>query len=189
MASSSTAQAARRVMMLVGGLAAASLVPAPAAAQHAVDVRPASLSRVRAGDASAAALLRGGLSRSATFRAIVATIERSDLIVYVGTGSIRLPGQLQLLAATPGCRHLRVTIRRPGLDTEMVAWLAHELWHAVEVAQAPEVTDQASLLAFYKRIGYGGSWDGTVESVKAQDIWTTVLREARAAGRSASAAR
>ena len=46
-----------------------------------------------------------------------------------------------------------------------------------------EVRDQASLLRFYKQIGYTSSSDTAVESVKAQQVWTTVLYEARAAGR------
>ena len=122
------------------------------------------------------------MARSATFRAIVETIEHSDLIVYVETRAIRLPGQLQLVAATPGCRHIRISVRAPGLDTEQVAWLGHELWHAVELAGAPEVRDQTSLLRFYQHMGRR-EVETTAESPKAQHIWTTVLYEARAAGR------
>jgi hypothetical protein len=140
-------------------------------------------SRLRAADPAAAALLRGGMARSATFRAIVETLEGSDLIVYVETRPIRLPGQLQLLAPTPGCRHVRISMRTPGVDTELVAWLGHELWHAVELAGAPQVRDQAGLVDLYRRIG-GVDSSGTVaESAKAQDVWTKVLYEARAAGR------
>ena len=159
-------------------LAVAILVPVPGTGQG---VAP---SRLRAADATAAALLQEGLERSATFRAIVETIEGSDLIVYVETRPIRLPGQLQLLAATPGCRHVRISVRTPGLDTELVAWLGHELWHAVELAGAPEVRDQAGLLRLYQRIGM--AWDsGTMaETAKAQEVWTTVLYEARATCRS-----
>jgi hypothetical protein len=188
MASTSTGHANWKSPVVLAVFVAAALVPAQIMAQPAAPgAAPASAtfspSHVRAGDATAAALLRGGLARSATFRAIVESIEHSDLIVYVETRAIRLPGQLQLAAATPGCRHIRISVRVPGLDTEMVAWLGHELWHAVELAGAREVRDQASLLRFYKQIGYGGSSDTTVESVKAQEVWTTVLYEARAAGR------
>ena len=51
------------------------------------------------------------------------------------------------------------------------------------LAGAPEVRDQASLLRFYKQIGYTSSSDTTAETVKAQEVWTTVRYEARAAGR------
>jgi hypothetical protein len=188
MVSTSTASANWKSPVVWAVFVAATFVPAQAMSQLAAPVAgPASAtpspSRVRAGNASAAALLRGGMARSATFRAIVETIEHSDLIVYVETRAIRLPGQLQLVAATPGCRHIRISVRAPGLDTEMVAWLGHELWHAVELAGAPDVRDQTSLLRFYNQMGNGGSLETTAESVKAQDVWATVLHEARAAGR------
>lgn len=173
---------------------AASFIPAAAVGQETGQtVGPSSSpsltgvaaapSRVRTADETAAALLRGGVARSATFRAIVEALEQSDLIVYVETRAIRLPGQLQLLAATPGCRHVRVSVRTPGLDTELVAWLGHELWHAVELAGAPDVRDQAGVLRLYRRIGITGASGETAETAKAQDVWTTVLYEARAAGR------
>jgi hypothetical protein len=92
-------------------------------------------------------------------------------------------GRLQLLSATPGCRHVRVCVRRPGLDTEQIAWLGHELWHAVELAGAPEVRDQPAVLRFYRRIGTTGTSGTTAETAKAQEVWTKVLYEARATGR------
>ena len=133
--------------------------------------------------ALAAALLRAGVARSATFRAIVETLEGSDLIIYIEARPIRLPGQFQFLAASPGCRHVRVSVRTPGLDTEQVAWLGHELWHAVELAEAPDVRNQAGLLRLYQRIGMAGASGTTAEPTKAQEVWTTVLYEARATGR------
>ena len=145
--------------------------------------RPNLSSRLRAADPTAAALLRGGLARSATFRAIVEAIESSDLIVYIEARPARLPGQLQLLSSTPGCRHVRISVRVPGVDTELIAWLGHELWHAVELAGAPDVRDQASLLGLYRRIGEVQLSGETAESAKAQEAWTKVLYEARATGR------
>jgi len=150
------------------------------AGQAALPVEPkTTVAHLRAGDVKAAALLAAGAARSETFRGLVDAIEHSDLIVYVETRPLRLPGQLQLLAATPVCRHLRVSVRIPGLDTDLIAWLAHELRHAVELAGAPEVTDQASLRRFYQRIGAGGRHDDKVESSAAQETWTKVLCEIR----------
>jgi hypothetical protein len=172
-------------------LAAAAPVPAlplgldldQAAAPAPTIGTAAAPSRLRAADATAAALLRAGMARSATFRAIVETLEGSDLIIYIEARPIRLPGQLQFLAASPGCRHVRVSVRTPGLDTELVAWLGHELWHAVELAEAPDVRNQAGLLRLYQRIGMAGASGTTAETAKAQEVWTTVLYEARARGR------
>jgi len=64
-----------------------------------------------------------------------------------------------------------------------VAWLGHELWHAAELGGAPDVRDQASLLRLYQRIGMAGASGTTAETAKAQEVWTTVLYEARASGR------
>jgi hypothetical protein len=181
MAISTTRHARRRLLAGLVAMAAAVLVPVPALGQ---EPGPAAVpSRIRAGDASAAFLFRSGMARSATFRAIVDAIERSDLIVYIETRPIRLPGQLQLLAASPGCRHVRVSVRTPGLDTELVAWLGHELWHVVELAAAPDVRTQAGLFRLYQRIGTAVASGSTAETAKAQEVWTTVLYEARATGR------
>jgi hypothetical protein len=106
-------------------------------------------------------------------------LEDSGVIVYVETRPLRLPGQLQLVAAAPGCRRLRVSIRTPGLDIDQTAWLAHELWHAVEISGATEVRDQASLLRLYQRIGGGDRHGDSAESWKAQQIGTKVLYELR----------
>ena len=191
MASSTPWRASAKSLAVLVVLARTFLVPAPIVGQQLPHgARPASATdsvsgptRLRAADPTAAALLRGGLARSATFRAIVETLEGSDLIIYIEARPIRLPGQLQLLAATPGCRHVRISVRVPGVDTELIAWLGHELWHAVELAGAPNVRDQASLLGLYRRIGMAGASGTTAETAKAQEVWTTVLYEARATGR------
>ena len=179
------------LLAVLAALATAAPVPALPMGldlDHAAAPAPtigtdAAPSRLRAADTTAAALLRAGMARSATFRAIVETLEGSDLIIYIEARPIRLPGQLQFLAASPGCRHVRVSVRTPGLDTELVAWLGHELWHAVELAEAPDVRNQAGLLRLYQRIGMAGASGTTAETAKAQEVWTTVLYEARATGR------
>ena len=101
--------------------------------------------RLRPADTKAAALLEAGVARSETFRMLVDTLDRSDLVVYVETGVMAIPGQLQFATATPGTRYLRVSIRVPGLENDLLPWLAHELCHATEIAEAREVHDQASL--------------------------------------------
>lgn len=142
---------------------------------------PGAASRLRASDEKAAALLQAGIARSATFRLLVETLDQSDLVVYVETRQLTLPGQLQFMSATPGGRYVRVSVRPMGLDNELVPWLAHELWHAVEIAGAPEVRDGASLLRFYERIGGGFRAGGTMEmeTVRAQETQATVLDELR----------
>jgi hypothetical protein len=54
---------------------------------------------------------------------------------------------------------------------QQIAFLAHELRHAVEVAQAPDVRDVAGLLHLYERIGYslGGGHFETASAVAAEN--------------------
>jgi hypothetical protein len=147
-----------------------------AASQASDDAIPAG---VRGADESARSLLATGLARSRTFRSIVDEIQRSDVIVYVEVRPLALPGRLQLVAASNVCRFLRVSIRKPGLPTDQVAWLAHELWHAVEIARAPEVREARSLRKLYERIGGAERYGDSAESGAAQEVWSRVLAELR----------
>lgn len=147
----------------------------PASSQEA---RAVSGGHVRAGDPRAAALLTLGVTASPTFRLLVETLEHSDLIVHVQTRPMSLPGQLQFAAVASGFRYLRVSVRVPGRDAELVAWLGHELQHAVEVSGAPEVVDQDSLIRHYERIGMRRS-AGAVETLAAQQAWRRILDEVK----------
>ena len=154
---------------LPAGILLAVVVAArPAYPQEAGEV---SGRHVRAGDQTAASILRLGVTASPTFRLLLDTLEHSDLIVYVETRPMRLPAQLQLAAVASGSRYLRVSVRLPGRDADLVAWLGHELQHAVELAGAPEVVDQGSLTRFYERIGSARQATATLETGKAQETW------------------
>jgi hypothetical protein len=158
---------------------AATLLASPVSAQ--ATPAPGTVSRLRAVDKKAAVLLRSGVERSATFRGITEAIESSDLVVYVETRPLILPSQLQFVSATPTCRYLRISVRPMGLDTELIPWLAHELWHAVEIAAEPDVRSQADLVDLYARIGSGfRSGSGVLmETVAAQETQQIVLDELR----------
>jgi hypothetical protein len=91
--------------------------------------------------------------------------------------------RLQLLAAIPECRHLRVSVRVPELDNDLIAWLARELMHAVELATARDVKDQPSLRRIYRRIGRAGRYGEEAESAAAQETWTKGLHEMRGSRR------
>ena len=160
----------------MGALLMAVRLADTASAQGRPAVEPGP-GRVRPADSKAAALLAAGVATSPTFKAIVESLDHSDLIVYVESRPLKLPGQLQLLAATPACRHVRVSIRTPGLDNERIAWLAHELWHGVELSRAPEVRDQAGLRRLYARIGRSDRYGDNAESAAAQEVWKKVLYE------------
>jgi hypothetical protein len=112
--------------------------------------------RLRPQDPRVMTLLELGMLRSPTLRALVDRIEASDVFVYVGmsrTINARLAGCLTFMTKTDRHRYLRAYLN-PDLSQDLlIAALAHELQHAVEVIDEPSVVDEKSLSAFYKRVG------------------------------------
>jgi len=92
---------------------------------------------------------------SPTVRRQLAELETSDLFVYVEvrqdlpTGTARLG----LLGSSGGVRYLKVEIHRRNVGNAAIMWLAHELQHAIEIAAATDVTDEAGFIRLYGRIG------------------------------------
>lgn len=112
-------------------------------------------SRVRPVDPAARALVADGVARSSTLTAILAELDRRDLVVYIET----MPGEpgrgsLQILtrAESTTYAHVRVDPAQP-LDARIAA-LAHQLTHALEIARARPVATDIELAAMYRRVGY-----------------------------------
>lgn len=138
------------------------LLAAGAAAQD-VAIGP----RVRAADNEARELLAMGEQDSPTLRQLLVELENSDLIVLVsveppapfGQATARnFHGSTRLLAAAAGQRYLAIWLDsrwRPGARQRprVVSLLAHELQHALEVAQNPDVVDQGGMMTLFGRIG------------------------------------
>ncbi|HEV3063361.1 MAG TPA: hypothetical protein VGY48_34265 [Vicinamibacterales bacterium] len=136
---------------------AAALVSRTAAPAAAAGASP---SRVRSTDATILELLREGGERSATFRALVDAIDHSSGIVYVEFGYCafgHLHGcMLPFIASTHGNRYLRVTVmpdQRGKNRDQLLAVIGHELRHALEVFEHPDVVDVATMEAMYQTIG------------------------------------
>ncbi len=127
-------------------------------------------------------LLRDGIARSATFRALVNRIEASNVFVYVTLSPIMkasLAGKLTWMTRAGVFRYVRATINTDQNADQMIATLAHELQHAVEVLEDDTVSDQRSLLELYKRIGrpsHSGVSAGW-ETIAAQETGFRVRRE------------
>lgn len=114
---------------------------------------------VRTNDRSVRRLLTRGFTRSPTFARLMARLELSDVIVYVEEMP-RLPGALEgrmmMLPRAHANRYIRIQIALRGSPDDSTAVLGHELQHAVEVAEAPEVSDEPGLARLYQRIGMAG---------------------------------
>jgi hypothetical protein len=122
---------------------------------HASDNQLA-LPHIRSDDRRLRALIDDALAASATVRALVERINASDVVVYVEcetAPNARGPGRLNFVSAAGGYRYVLVRIK-PKRRAAAMAILAHELQHAVEIAEMPAVVDEASLAREYARIGY-----------------------------------
>jgi hypothetical protein len=107
----------------------------------------------------AIALLEEAAERSTIVTSLLEDLEQADVLVYV-TGS--MPGavggptsHMVFLSRDETTRYLLVRIDFLRLTPpERIVSLGHELHHALEVANAPEVTDSGGLAQLYRRIGW-----------------------------------
>jgi hypothetical protein len=101
-------------------------------------------SRLKLMDGTAYELAREGCRGSATFQRLVRRIEELRGIVYV-TSKVKLPETtegvlLHRIQLTPdGSRCLWIVVKRDRLSIFRVGVLGHELQHAVEVLENPDV--------------------------------------------------
>ena len=79
---------------------------------------------------------------------LVLALNKSDVIVYIETGRVlpsTIVGRLLLAAGPEGTRYLRIQVSGHPGSNDMIALIGHELRHALEVAESPDVRDEASL--------------------------------------------
>jgi hypothetical protein len=145
------------------GLALTCLIVSGALTPHAVVSMGAAggpPSRVRSSDPAITALLNEGRERSASFHRLVDAIDKSSGIVYVEFGYCafgHLNGcMLPFIAPAQGDRYLRVIVtpdKSRATHDQLLALIGHELRHALEVIEHPEVVDLATMDAMYRKIG------------------------------------
>ena len=109
---------------------------------------------IRSTDRRLRSLLEEGLRTSPTLRALVARLHASDVVVYLQCDGPGAPdGRLTFLSTVGGYRYVVVRMSRFS-RMRQIAMMAHELQHAVEIAETPAIVDGESLVREYKRIGY-----------------------------------
>ena len=164
-----------RIRWLVCALAVAVASPAWSASQL-----PASIPRVRPLGESAVLAVERGIAHSPTFRDLVARLERSDVVVYVSVEPRpegKCPGATRFITAAKYSRFLHISIDRGLPSKEMIALLAHELRHAIEIAEAPAVRDRDSFRAYYEQLGFHNEHMGTFDSRAARETGRRVRAE------------
>src|SRR5262245_36295975 len=118
---------------------------------------PSDGAHVRTMDSHLRSAISDGMKRSSAFRALVAQLDASDVIVYAQRECTLPPGLVGRMAfmSTAGERRfVNVRLSCTLTGTQQIAWLGHELRHAVEIASAPSVVDETSMAAEYSRIGF-----------------------------------
>lgn len=125
------------------------LVAAPAAADED--------SHIRISDHGLKALVELGISRSDTFRELVAALDAAPIIVFVGCDMrlpIRLSARLSFLTSVATVRYVRVDIACALPSRRQVPLLAHEFQHALEIGLASDITDLDSMEEHYESVGF-----------------------------------
>jgi hypothetical protein len=103
-----------------------------------------------------AAALREGYRRSATLRDRLDRLARSDVIVHVAPwwpSCSRIAGRTRFVTAAGGHRFVRVDVDAGLTGPALIGLLAHELQHAVEVADDASARDTRSFAVLFRRIG------------------------------------
>jgi hypothetical protein len=175
--------ARRRLLVVVTlGILSIAAFPPPLVAQTAEDHDWTGPAHVRP-TADLRALVSEAARRSPEIRARLVQLETLDVTVYVRTralAEIGLDGHVALLAVTGRHRYLVIELACGRSALSQMATLAHELFHAAEIAAEPSVTDARSLAAFYERIGREtGNWAGrrTFETTAAAEAGQRARRE------------
>jgi hypothetical protein len=157
--------------------AARTLLPLTPAEAHALLTSPER--HVRALDSHLADILAEGVYRSATLGYLLAALQKTDVIVQIVRSStlpLATPARLLLVPEPRLVRFLRVEVRAEGGDDDLIALLGHELRHALEIADAPEVRDDRALEALYRRIGHRHGGQG-YDTQSALDAGKQIRRE------------
>jgi hypothetical protein len=104
-----------------------------------------------------------------------------DVIVYIAVNPIlksNLSGALTWMTQAGDFRYVRASISTELTFDQMIATVAHELQHAVEVIEDASVVDEKSLIALYRRIGEPSRSTQTGwETINAQQTGYKVRRE------------
>lgn len=112
---------------------------------------------VRAFTPELARILALGVARSATFARMMVQLESSDVIVQIVPSAglkSTVAGRMLLVPGGKSHRFVRIEIRMEGRDQDLMTVVGHELRHALEVADAPEVRTERDLERLYRRIGH-----------------------------------
>ncbi len=140
---------------------------------------PGLFTRVRSTQRFVIALIREGYDRSQTFAGLVDTLQQSNVIVYVQPAVCaggRIRSCLTSVNGSAVERHIRINVDTRTSHIALIATIAHELQHAVEIAERPDVFDASAARRLYREIGIGQCRDGLSDECETNRALTTEAR-------------
>jgi hypothetical protein len=166
-----------RIECLVAVLVCVACAPPCASPAERTPHRPT----LRPMDAQTRGLVQAGREQSPSFSALVDRLAATDVVVYVTCARLRshLDGELTFLSAAGGLRYVVVRLA-PHLNRQRrIAILGHELQHALEIAERPEIVDSTTLARAYEQFGFTRRVGSRVDFDTAAAIGTghTIWRE------------
>jgi hypothetical protein len=139
----------------------------------------ASVPRVRSESPFIAGAIARGIEPSPTFRRLIGAIDTSDGLVYIEQGECRGSARaclMHLLTISGPHRLLRIRVDLAKVaGCELVASIAHELQHALEVLSDPSVRSSSGMALFFDRIGAASHL--SVETPAAMEAGASVREE------------
>jgi hypothetical protein len=129
--------------------------------------RAVPLVRLKPADPEMRRLISDGFDRSATFRALVEAIHRTNGVVIVQYGLCangRFRSCVTNVDGDRDRRSVRIKVNTRANDDRLIATIAHELHHAIEILSDPDVASPEAVLALYRRIGTGPCRQGLSEA-------------------------
>jgi len=151
-----------------GEVARAVTLRAP---NEVTDEAPGLFTRVRSTERFMIALIREGYDRSPGFRDLVDVLQQSNVIVFVQPASCaggRIRSCLVSVNGSRRARHIRINVDPHTSHDWLIATVAHELQHAVEIAEHPDVIDGSGALELYRRIAVGRCREGLSEECETE---------------------
>jgi hypothetical protein len=144
---------------------------------------PETAPRIRILDSHLKSLFDHGVTQSPTFRTLVERVEAGSILVFV-EGDIRMPerlgAQLKFVTSVNDVRYVRVDINVMLASRRQIALLAHELQHALEIAERPDITDVDAMESLFEDIGFQSFENGrhrSYETDAALDVQEAVEHE------------
>src|SRR5262245_39755290 len=144
--------------------------------------------RLKPADPEMRRLIVDGYGRSETFRSVADEIQQSNAVVIIQFGQCgngRFRSCVTNVDGDGRQRNVRVKINTRTTDDRLIATIAHELSHVVEILRESGAVNADSVLSLYRRIGNGKCRDGLSEACETNGALAAEARVLDEVGRAA----